>query len=220
MGFTKIANDRVDAILDEFGSVDEFIYRVLGGPEGGTGTGRGFAPVTEQEMEELEDAQGLDRAEIDRQMAAIRKRLSQPPRLKEQRGRQRRQTSTNPRSAAFELEVKRLYGSQCAICGSALRSPAGKPEVHSAHIYPRGEDGRDDPRNGICLCRRHHWAFDVGWIALADDHTVLVRDNLPADETYSFIREFAGRRLRPPALEDAAPHQMFLREHRRLTGFE
>jgi predicted restriction endonuclease len=42
----------------------------------------------------------------------------------------------------------------------------GKPEVQGAHIYPKGRDGSDDLRNGICLCRRHHWAMDAGWISI------------------------------------------------------
>jgi predicted restriction endonuclease len=101
-----------------------------------------------------------------------------------------------------------------------LHSPKGQPEVQSAHIYPKSEDGSDDIRNGLCLCRRHHWTLDVGWISLSDDHTVLVHPNLPEDEEYEFIRRFAGKRILLPLDERFAPDPMFMRAHRTLTKFE
>ena len=82
-GFTKIHPDKVDTILNEFGSIDEFIHEVLGGPRGGTGATRVFTPVTQRDIEELDNADALDRTEVDRESTTIRKRLAQPPQLKE-----------------------------------------------------------------------------------------------------------------------------------------
>lgn len=172
-GFTRIHPRKVNAILNEFGTVDKFIHQVLSGPRDGTGATHGFSPVTQHDIEELEDGEGLDRTEVDREAATIRQRLAEPPRLKEGLDPQTKQTKGRARSAAFAIDVKKLYGYRCAICGSGLRTPNSKPEVQSAHIYPKGLDGRDDERNGICLCRRHHWAFDTGWISIADDYTIL-----------------------------------------------
>jgi len=137
-GFTKIHPKKVEAILNEFGSVDEFIHQVLGGPKDGTGATRVFSPVKQRDIEELDNADGLDTTEVDRESAIIRERLAQPPRLKEGLDRQTRQTKGRPRSAAFEIDVKKLYGYRCATCGSKLRTPDGKPEVQSAHYSPRG----------------------------------------------------------------------------------
>ena len=106
------------------------------------------------------------------------------------------------------------------MCGSSLRSPDGRPEVQSAHIYPKRLDGSDDARNGICLCRRHHWALDAGWISIADDRTILLRDDLPDHEDYQFIAACAGKEIRSPSDEKAAPHAMFLQQHRKLNTFE
>jgi putative restriction endonuclease len=101
-----------------------------------------------------------------------------------------------------------------------LRTPDGKAEVQSAHIFPKKLDGSDDVRNGICLCRRHHWAMDAGWISIADDYTVLVREDLPDDDDYRFIGDFEGEKIRLPSLPESAPDIMFLREHWILMGFE
>jgi hypothetical protein len=42
--FTKIHPNKVDTILNEFGSVDEFIHQVLRGPRGGTDATRVLSP--------------------------------------------------------------------------------------------------------------------------------------------------------------------------------
>jgi HNH endonuclease len=219
-GFTKISDRKRDAILNEFGSVDGFIHKMLNGPEGGVGTTHGFAPVTQQDLDELEDAEELDRNEVDRELAAIRDKLAQDPELWEGLDRRITRTSARGRSAAFEISVKKLYGYRCAICGSALETPGGTPEVQSAHIYPKRLDGSDDVRNGICLCRRHHWAMDAGWISIDDDYTILVREDLPLHDGYRFIRVYQGERIRLPSVAEAAPDAMYLQEHRRLMRFE
>jgi putative restriction endonuclease len=92
--------------------------------------------------------------------------------------------------------------------------------VQSAHIYPKARDGSDDVRNGLCLCRRHHWALDVGWIALADDYTILVRDTLPDKTDYDFIRDYSGQPISQPEPPELAAALLFLREHRRITQFD
>ena len=81
-------------------------------------------------------------------------------------------------------------------------------------------DGKDDVRNGICLCRMHHWALDVGWITIADDYTVMVAHDVPGHEDYEFIHGWEGSKIRLPADKLAAPHPIYLSAHRRLMGFE
>ncbi len=155
----------------------------------------------------MDNANGLDITEVDRESATIRERLAEQPRLKEGLDLQTRHTTARARSAAFAIDVKKLYGYRCAISASELRTPDGKPKVQSAHIFPRGLDGRDDARNGLCLCRRHHWALDAGWISMDDDYKILVREDLPDDEDYRFIRGYEGQRIHLPAVAEAAPRQ-------------
>lgn len=80
------------------------------------------------------------------------------------------------RSAAFKRKVRSAYDDACGICGSERQSPIGNPEIEAAHVYPKSEGGRDIVLNGIGLCKLHHWAFDVGWLAISDDYEVIVRE--------------------------------------------
>jgi putative restriction endonuclease len=76
------------------------------------------------------------------------------------------------RSVVFKQRINNLYGSRCCVCSTGLRVPAGPDEVEAAHIVPRALRGPDDARNGLGLCRRHHWAFDRGLFGV--DHKRLV----------------------------------------------
>lgn len=122
------------------------------------------------------------------------------------------------RDHAFAAFVKDVYGYSCTICGSSRETPAGTPEVEAAHIYPKREGGSDDVRNGLTLCKLHHWAFDAGWLAISDDYEILVKE-APNREGYYEFKQLTGSTIQLPERHDAEPHPMFLREHRRLNGF-
>jgi putative restriction endonuclease len=122
------------------------------------------------------------------------------------------------RDSAFTQLVREAYDGQCAICGSERKSPDGKPEVEAAHIYPKRKGGSDDVRNGIALCKLHHWAFDTGWFSLSDEHEILVKD-APERNGYHEFKQLEGDQIRLPDEDEAHPHPMFLEEHRRLHGF-
>jgi putative restriction endonuclease len=126
--------------------------------------------------------------------------------------------SVKARDAAFAMAVKRLYGNRCAICGVGAIGPRGQTEVEAAHFYPKALNGSDDVRNGICLCRRHHWAIDVGWWALSDEYRVLVRDGVPEDDDYDFIRVWQGQLVQLPQCEKLRPHVTYIEAHRKLAG--
>ena len=70
------------------------------------------------------------------------------------------------RSAAFRRKVVEVYDHQCAACGLRLR-PGDIPVslVDAAHIVPFSRSGDDHPRNGMALCKNHHWAMDQRLIA-------------------------------------------------------
>jgi hypothetical protein len=127
--------------------------------------------------------------------------------------------SLTPRSEAFRISIRNLYNNRCAMCGLGLHAPDGQPEVEAAHIFPKRLGASDDLRNGICLCRLHHWAFDCGWITIADDLTILVRNDLPRSADYSALASLAGKSIRLPADVRYRPHPLFLAEHRKLHGF-
>ena len=71
------------------------------------------------------------------------------------------------RSRAFRSAVIAAYGDSCAMCGGGVRSPTGVSELEAAHVVPRAQKGADNIRNGLSLCRVHHWAFDRQMIGLS-----------------------------------------------------
>ena len=127
---------------------------------------------------------------------------------------------TTPRDAAFGSQIKLIYGERCAVCGSNRHTPGGKPEVEGAHIYPKSLKGCDVTQNGISLCKLHHWAFDNGWFAIADDLTILIRAEVPRTNHYIFITDYEGKRIAVPENVKDHPHPVFLTAHRKLHGFE
>lgn len=78
------------------------------------------------------------------------------------------------RSIVFRETVLDEYGEVCAACGEGLRSQRDFIEVDAAHVVPRHLTGADDARNGLALCKRHHWAFDEGLFGFSDARTILV----------------------------------------------
>ena len=74
----------------------------------------------------------------------------------------------NPnRSTAFRKEIMRLYNYTCAVCRLRIVTMDGESATDAAHIIPFHISHSDDIRNGISLCKLHHWAFDKGLISLS-----------------------------------------------------
>jgi hypothetical protein len=210
--FYSVASHR----LDDFGGVEAYVQGLrLNYAKDGL-----YAPVAKEELLELDGGEHLDEAEVNQALTRDEVELEQTPPLTEETDQEPRQVNLTPRDAKFTIVVRRAYDSKCAVCGSGLRSTRGEPEVQSAHIYPKKLKGKDHPQNGLCLCRRHHWALDAGWMSLSDDYRVLVRNDLPEQQDYEFIRKHADTQILLPADKKAAPHPVFLQAHRKLMGFE
>jgi Predicted restriction endonuclease len=79
--------------------------------------------------------------------------------------------------------------------------------------------GSDDLRNGVALCKRHHWAFDSGWISFTDNHDLIVAE-APERNGYHEFKQLEGQSLQLPENEDAQPHPIFMEQHRQLQAFE
>src|SRR5207253_2853261 len=78
------------------------------------------------------------------------------------------------RGKAFRNIVTNQYDHRCAICAFRLKAPRGVYEAEAAHIIPRKMRGSDDPRNGVCLCGTHHWAFDEGLISIRAEDLIVM----------------------------------------------
>lgn len=100
------------------------------------------------------------------------------------------------RSLAFRAKVISLYDETCALCGQALKSPAGLVEVDAAHVVPRSLFGADDARNGLALCKKHHWAFDKGLFGVSDKRIVFVPNSVQAVPQNKELNSFSGQAIR------------------------
>ena len=68
----------------------------------------------------------------------------------------------------------RIYNYTCAVCRLRIVTMDGESATEAAHIIPFNISHNDDVRNGICLCKLHHWAFDKGLISLSKNYKVMV----------------------------------------------
>jgi putative restriction endonuclease len=83
-------------------------------------------------------------------------------------------TARSRRDPGFAPSVLRAYEYRCAVC--AYDGQVGKISVgiEAAHVKWFSHGGPDVVENGLSLCSLHHKAFDLGAIAISDDHKVLV----------------------------------------------
>jgi putative restriction endonuclease len=111
------------------------------------------------------------------------------------------------RSRGFSRIVVVVYEHQCAACGLRLRLPNGATIVDAAHLIPFSVSFDDHPRNGMALCKNHHWAMDSRLIAPGPDHhwhaTSHLDDRQPGERE---LLQLAGRRLILPKESAYHPH--------------
>lgn len=107
--------------------------------------------------------------------------------------------------AVFRERVLAAYGHRCAL--------SGLPEprlIDAAHIVPDDDElGQPDVRNGICMSKIHHAAFDAGLIGIDPDFIVHVSERLLAIHDGPLLEQslkaLAGQKLRVPTDALAAP---------------
>lgn len=88
------------------------------------------------------------------------------------------------RHSLFPEIVKKLYNNTCAVCGLKTRLNDNRGIVDSAHILPFSDFHNDDPRNGIALCKNHHWGFDHGWFTINNRYRIEKSPCLIDDQFY------------------------------------
>jgi len=124
------------------------------------------------------------------------------------------------RSSAFSTNVKILYNNQCSVCRRERYTVAHYPEVEAAHIYPKEKNGSDDLRNGLALCKLHHWAFDIGLLYLDDNYVIKTMQHIINNADYKEIFDFAGQKILLPEDKRYYPHPIYIKAHRELHGFD
>jgi putative restriction endonuclease len=78
--------------------------------------------------------------------------------------------TTQVRNAGAARAIKRIYRSNCQICGESVTTETG-PYAEAAHVRPLGSphDGPDSVSNILCLCPNHHKQLDLGGLLIDDD---------------------------------------------------
>lgn len=124
-------------------------------------------------------------------------------------------TTTMPkRDSAFRRIVIREYNHMCAVCATKFQW-GSLVEATAAHIVPKHKDGTDDPRNGLALCRTHHWAFDAGIFALSNDYEISLSPIIQESVSQNFpLLEMEGKTISLPSNDGIRPHPQAVRWHR------
>jgi putative restriction endonuclease len=108
--------------------------------------------------------------------------------------------------ATFRERVLDAYGRRCAL--------SNLPEarlIDAAHIVPDVDEdfGQADVRNGVCMSKLHHAAFDAGLIGIDPDMRIHVAQKLLDTSDGPLLEQglkaLQGRQLRPPEQAWARP---------------
>ena len=118
------------------------------------------------------------------------------------------------RSAGFRRAIMHIYEYTCAVCELNIRASSGESVTDAAHIIPFSVSYNDDIRNGISLCRSHHWAFDTGLISVDEAYQVVVSPSITEQVPPEWASELRDRQIRRPVTEEHLPAQAALAWHR------
>jgi putative restriction endonuclease len=117
------------------------------------------------------------------------------------------------RTLAFREILLPLYDYTCCVCGCGMRSLSGLLELDAAHIVPRSRLGADDARNGLTLCKCHHWAFDNGLFGIDPERRVYVPEVVLQIEHNASLTLIQGRPLAEAATEQLRANSEALAWH-------
>ena len=119
------------------------------------------------------------------------------------------------RSAGFRQAIMGVYDYTCAVCRLRIVTMDGESATDAAHIIPFRISKNDDVRNGISLCKLHHWVFDKGLISLSTTYQILVSP-LMSDQrpTEWLLTELQDKSILLPEQDLLYPAQNALAWHR------
>jgi hypothetical protein len=124
------------------------------------------------------------------------------------------------RDGAFRAIMLDEYRCQCVVCQSKFYLKQAESDVlieaEATHIIPIADRGPDDPRNGLSMCRRHHWAFDNGLFTITDVKSIKVSPAVQRAERRRFdLEEYDGQSIIGPASDVCRPAEEALHRHQK-----
>ncbi|HEY7544041.1 MAG TPA: HNH endonuclease [Blastocatellia bacterium] len=119
------------------------------------------------------------------------------------------------RSAAFRGVIMKLYNYTCAACRLRIITIDGAAAVDAAHIVPFSESHDDSVGNGLALCKLHHWAFDLGLLAIDDSYKLLVSTSFDEEGPSEFLlNNLRNKKMLLPPQKPFFPSLQAVRHHR------
>lgn len=119
------------------------------------------------------------------------------------------------REPAFRRTIMRIYDYTCAVCELQILTLNGESVTEAAHIIPFSKSKNDDVRNGISLCKLHHWAFDRYLFSVDESYNVIVSELFSEQGPSEFqLSILDGKRILLPNNEELFPAQEALTWHR------
>ncbi|MDM8543233.1 HNH endonuclease [Desulfococcaceae bacterium HSG9] len=104
---------------------------------------------------------------------------------------------TKVRSGSFRRMILKFYNSTCAICRVSI-IVEDISVIDAAHILPFSEFCNDDPRNGIALCKNHHWLFDNGGISISPEYRIKISNNIAKETPEGVLSQYFRKKITLP----------------------
>jgi len=121
---------------------------------------------------------------------------------------------TPSRDPAFRRLVLDAYHESCAICHMKLDNSLGISIIDAAHILPFSQFHNDDVRNGLSLCKLHHWLFDHGLLTVDTKFTIHVSQKIDYEYPKKLVSFFHDQQILLPTEEKNLPSPVALRWHK------
>ncbi|MBF2066568.1 MAG: HNH endonuclease [Calothrix sp. C42_A2020_038] len=119
------------------------------------------------------------------------------------------------RNTFFRKAVLHTYEYKCAFCGLKVMKLSKYHIVDGAHIKPFGEFRDSRIKNGISLCKNHHWAFDTGLFTVDEQYKIIISKNFEEESPNAQpMKSFHGKILYLPSLEKFYPELESFEWHR------
>ncbi|MDE0316692.1 MAG: HNH endonuclease [Candidatus Poribacteria bacterium] len=119
------------------------------------------------------------------------------------------------REHGFRRTIMRIYDYTCAVCKLQILTLNGESVTEAAHIIPFNRSNNDDVRNGISLCKLHHWAFDKYLISVDESYNVIVSELMTErGPTEWMLKTLCGKAILLPKQKELYPAQDALAWHR------
>lgn len=201
----------------EYALLDDRLFRMMGDPQQGQGirsllARTYFSPAAQNKLSDIRSF-NYQAYDYSRQLEAF---AAEPFKMDhtEEEEIKYRVSKTQVRDAGFSKTVRQAYSYTCAVCRSKVITQGGKTLVDGAHIIPRNTSNNDDPRNGLALCKSHHWMFDEYMLTVTPDYTIRLSNWLKEENNNAGnLWELNKRSILLPKTEGYRPAKEALEDH-------